>query len=236
MSPDEKHLLLQDLKQMLDQCDTVFAEITNQEHRNIVNLRSAFQMMANMGYTVDEAKDEFTRFQAQFNTDRNQDQQPSQQCVEGSYSKPKYKHGMNGTQRYNQTFTLCLLVIPMLFFVGLVSEIWFYFNPWGRAFLTVRYVKAVFYIGVWYSMMRAFLPRFVANAFTTFFMFAGLGMVLSCEPIIDTWGIQLFGSAWIPFWVKTQWCYWGLLAITYLWAWWKLAHGPRRWILKYGVD
>jgi hypothetical protein len=131
---------------------------------------------------------------------------------------------------------LCLVVIPILFLVGAVTEIWFNYNLCGRAFINVRYVKAVLYIGVWYSLMKAFLPRAVAYAITTFFVFAGVGLAVIHEDAVRAWGVSTYGGlAWSSFWLNVQWCYWGLLAITYLWAWLKLAHGPRYWILKYGV-
>ena len=158
-----------------------------------------------------------------------------QDYKEAPYVVLPRRRRISGVTRFTHTFRLCVLVIPILFVAGLVTEIWFYFNPWGHAFLNVRYAKAILYIGVWYSLMKVILPRFVTNTLTVFFIFAGIGMVLSCEPAINTWGVEMWAGAWIPFWVKLQWGYWAALAVTYLYAWCKLAHGPRHWILKYGI-
>jgi hypothetical protein len=228
LTPGETQRLQRDLRQMLDQCDTMFTEIAHKEQANVDNLRSAFQMMANMGYTADEAKDEFRRFQAEYNADRDrsQGQQSFRQRANGSYARPTNKGGTSGVKRYKRAFSLTVVVIPILFLVGAVAEIWFYYNPWGRALLTVRYVKAALYIGVWCSLMATYLSRTVTHALTVFFVFASAALAVIHEAAVRTWGVSTYGGlAWSTFWLNVQWCYWGSLAIIYLWAWWKLAHG-----------
>jgi len=76
----------------------------------------------------------------------------------------------------------------------------------------------------------------IVKVLSALFCFAGLGMVVAWEPVVLAWGNGVWGaSPWTSFWLNTQWVYWGLLAVTYLYAWCKLAHGPRYWIMKYGV-
>ena len=150
--------------------------------------------------------------------------------------RDSHKHGLTGSQRFSRAFTLCLVVIPILFVVGTVAEIWFYYNPWGRAVSVVCYVKAILYIGVWYALLSTCMHTTIVKLLSALFCFAGIGMVLAWEPVVLAWGTSVWGtSSWTSFWLDTQWVYWGLLALTYLYAWWKLAHGPRYWILKYGV-
>ena len=188
MNPNETQRVQHDLKQILDQCDGLFTKIAEQEHDNTENLRSAFLMMADMGYTANEAKEEFTRFQAQFNADTSEQPDTSggsqvnvRRRRQTASSSPGYsqshKHGLTGVKRFGHVLTLCLAVIPILFLVGIVTEIWFSYNPWGRACFYVRYVKAALYIGVWYAMLSACMHTTVAKVLSVLFCFAGIGMV-----------------------------------------------------------
>ena len=147
------------------------------------------------------------------------------------------KNGPGGVTRFTRAFSLCVLVIPILYVVGLVTELWFYYNPWGRAFITTRYIKAVLYIAVWFRLMHTCLPDLLAKTISAFFCCAGFGLAVTHEAVVRGWGISVFGgSEWNGFWLNVQWWYWGLLTLTYLYAWFKMAHGPRHWILKYGAD
>jgi hypothetical protein len=128
------------------------------------------------------------------------------------------------------------VVIPILFVVGVVTEIWFSYNPWGRAYINVRYAKAVLYTCVWYATLSMCMHTTVARVLSGLFCIAGMSMVVAWEPVVHTWGVSMFGTSWTSFWLNTQWWYWGSLAITYLYAWCRLLRGPRTWILKYGVS
>jgi hypothetical protein len=248
MTPNKTQPVQHDLNQMLDQCTAMFAEAVKQERGHVDKLTSTFLMMRDMGYTPEEAKAEFVRFQAEFNADTSKQSDTSgcslvnvRRRHQAVASSPGYevsrRHGLTGSQRFGRVFTLCLVVIPILFFVGVLAEIWFGYNPWGRACFYVRYVKAALYIGVWYSLMTACLPRIMANALITFFVFAGVGLSVSHETVVDAWGVAVYGETlWINFWLNTECYYWGLLTLTYVYAWCKLARGPRHWIMQYGVS
>ena len=241
LSAQETHKFQQDLKWFLDQCDNIITKIAKHEHENAENLRSAVLTMRDMGYTAEEAKDELTRFQAEYNADTSGCAQVNvHRRHRSAASSPKHgrinKHRLTGSQRFSRAFTLCLVVIPILFVVGTVAEIWFYYNPWGPAVSIVCYVKAILYIGVWYALLSTCMHTTIVKLLSVLFCFAGIGMVFAWEPVVLAWGSSMWGaSSWSSFWLNTQWVYWGLLALTYLYAWCKLAHGPRHWIMKYGV-
>lgn len=235
-----------DLEQISDQCDALFDLITEHEQAQIDNLRTAFLMMQEMGYTSKEAKEEFVRFQVEYDPDISE--QPNtgecsqvrvhrrhQTAASSPGHKQSHGHRLTGSQRFGRASTLCVVVIPILFVVGLVAEIWFGYNPWGRADFIVRYVKAALYIGVWYALLSACMNTSIARAMSVLLSFAAMGTVVAWEPVVLAWGVSMFDTSWQSFWLNTQWCYWGLLTSTYLSAWCKLVRGPRYWIKKYGV-
>ena len=130
-----------------------------------------------------------------------------------------------GLKKWTRAFLLCVLWIPVLFTIGLMAEVWFNFNPLGRMFFYVRYVKAVMYVLTWYVLMSTYCPKVVSTVISGCFLFAGIGMVLAEDAVLATIG-------WSPTWMTVQLGYWGALAVTYLYIIWKVGHGPRHWITR----
>lgn len=143
--------------------------------------------------------------------------------------------GPSGARRWGKAFSLCVMWVPVLCVLGVATELWFNFNPIGRWFFHVRYVKAVLYVVTWYLLMSTHLPRGVSVLLSGVFSFVGVGMVLAGEAVIKSWGLATFGIPWASFWIQTQWWYWSLLFVVYLYSVWRVGHGPRHWILKHGA-
>lgn len=133
---------------------------------------------------------------------------------------------------------LCLLVVPIVFvFGGILSVIVYYWGPilathngWAdwvptRAYLTVRHLKMLAYIGVMFGLLRAMLPQVSAKIIGYAYAVIGILLHLTAEPIGIEWMLKIMDHAeWEKYTVIATY-FWGFTLAVWAWSTWKLGYG-----------
>jgi len=247
MNDKQTKKLQDDLKKTLDQCYEQYGRKVAAEQ----DLHSTVLAMKDRGMSKDEVRDAFIKAQKgrrelpSGNVGAESSQRVGtgsdvrvdvrrrdQSTANGHRNRQTQRPVRTGGDKYVTCWHLCALVIPALFIIGLIAEFWAA-SQGTRTHINVRYIKAALYIGVWFMLLRDTTPKWISLPVTLVLATAACFMAVASETWVTDIAQQLCtGRTWLLILSKTQWYYWGALAVTYVYGIWKLGYGPLYWAQK----